>query len=84
MATVYKWSVTRSSWVFPPTHVAMSDSSEPPPKKLRTDDRAGVGVLERVEGGGQSGQFSATKEEDVGITEYVSDHDGFFAVLKRR
>ncbi len=68
------------SWGFPPSLVAMS---EPPLKKLRTDsDCAGDGALEAEGRIIPSGR--AAKESDVGISEYMSDHEGFFAVLKRK
>lgn len=60
------------------------EGSEPPLKKLRTDGGTGGGAEGEEGGGGQSPPSLAAKEQDVGITQFVSDHDGFFAVLKRR
>ena len=71
---------------FPLTHVAMSaiGAGEPPAKKLRTDGGIGLGEKGAEVGDGQDSSLAVAKEGDVGITEFVSDHVGFFAVLKRR
>lgn len=61
-----------------------SEASAPLPKKPRTDEGGGEGVGTKVEGGSQSPPAQVAKEEDVGISQFVSDHEGFFAVLKRR
>lgn len=55
-----------------------SEASAPLPKKPRTDEGGGEGV------GMKSPPAQVAKEEDVGISQFVSDHEGFFAVLKRR
>lgn len=71
---------------FPLTHVAMSTEGdgEPPAKKLRTGGGDGLGEVGGEIKDGPGSSLTVAKEGDVGITEFVSDHDGFFAVLKRR
>lgn len=58
---------------------------EPPPAKRVCTD-----AVDSVEGGeeevssSQECSWVSPRETDVGISEYVSDHEGFFAILKRR
>ena len=61
-----------------------SGDLEPPPRKKQR------GVKECENGGEELGVKEdgaspfCVQESDVGITEFVSDHKGFFAILKRR
>ena len=72
---------------------ASSELDSPPPKKLRTDDGGAEASALAVLGDGDNGDLggqqpspchTAPKESDVGISEFMSEHEGFFAVLKRR
>lgn len=68
--------------------IAGEEAGPPPLKKLRADDELdgegeGVGHDVDVPEEGQSSSGPA-QECDVGITEFASDHEGFFAILKRR
>ena len=60
-----------------------------PPLKKRKSDSIGRGSGEESflsDHGGLEGQSAPVdvREEAVGISEYVSSHSGFFAILKRR
>ena len=60
---------------------------EPPPSKKQKGDGLAEEDGKWEEGlGGQEDESSPSyvQERDVGITEFVSDHEGFFAILKRR
>ena len=59
------------------------DIQPPPSKKQRTEAverEGGEGIGVKV----QESSSSPVQESDVGITEFVSQHEGFFAILKRR
>ena len=62
------------------------DTDPPPPKKLRaandSEEREGAGHQDPVQEGQSS--HGPAKESEVGTTEFASDHEGFFAILKRR
>lgn len=58
-------------------------------KKPRQDNGGGESSVVKDDSSllpqeGVEGQGSHPQESDVGITQYVSDHEGFFAILKRR
>lgn len=55
------------------------EGSPPPRKKLRVD--SGEGTEELRDAG--SPEHVAT-QAGVGINEFTSEHEGFFAILKRR
>lgn len=59
------------------------DVQPPPRKKLRGAGSSGNGGGELEAQEDESSPCSA-QERDVGITEFVSSHEGFFAILKRR
>ena len=67
----------------------------PPSKRPRHDDdpevngEEGAGLQLQEEGQSSSSSSSTSapctaKESDVGIREFVSDHEGFFGILKKR
>lgn len=76
----------------------MEKVEEPTPKKMKLDEENSAVTspkkqLTSEEGPlsqddeptqGQSSTVSKLKEEDVGITEYVGSHEGFFGILKQR
>ena len=62
-------------------------ASPPPEKKLRLDDQSDELELEGAgHQGTEEGERSPgpAKEIEVGITEFASENEGFFGILKRR
>lgn len=63
--------------------------SEPPAKKLKEDgeeERENPSSIEpKTEVcEGEDSSFTAVQEKDVGISEYLGNTAGFFAIIKRR
>ena len=67
--------------------------NDPPSKRPRVEDGGGGGEGGEEEQGAEALQATKEREqprdhflreEDVGITEYLSPQPGFFAILKRR
>ncbi len=56
----------------------------PPAKKAKFAEEEDDLVGDQADEAEEEGSWECAKEEEVGITQYLSDTVGFFGVLKRR